>query len=173
MSLKFIRKTKSPDHIEELSKRIRNAPDVVVGFPFSLRSNQAAREPNGASVVDVAIWNNFGTKTIPERRFMEASKKQITKATESDRRKYVKAIMDGKMDPEQALEILGVKSVMVIRRVINDWSDPPNSPLTINGGWITLPNGKKCYIKGKKVNNPLVDTGLMRNMVTWELRKKD
>lgn len=151
--------------------RLKGMSSVAIGFPFSLRQNSAAKEANGASVVDVAIWNNFGTKTIPERRFMEGSKTEITRTTESDRRRLLKMVLEDKIDQERALEILGIKSVMVIRRVINEWQTPPNSPLTINGGWITLPNGKRVHIKGKKANNPLVDTGLMRNMVTWELRK--
>lgn len=172
MSEYFKRKTKNPNMLKDMIERLKKAPTIAVGFPFSLRSRSDAKEPNGASVVDVAIWNNFGTETIPERRFMEAAATQIPTQTKSQRLKLVKAVLDGKMPMEQATEILGVEAVMVIRKIINEWQDPPNSPLTINGGWITLKNGKRCHIKGKKANNPLVDTGLMRNMVTWELREE-
>lgn len=167
----FERKTKERDYMERVIDRAKKVPSIAIGFPFSLRANSGAREKNGTSVIDVAIWNNFGTKTIPQRRFMEASSKAIPEETKDIRVKMAKAIYKGNYPMDQAMDIIGAKAVMVMRRVINDWKTPPNSPITVHGGWMMSPHGKPFYVKGKKANNPLVDTGLMRNMVTWEIRE--
>lgn len=168
----FERKSKERDYMGRLNERISKVPSIAIGFPYSLRTNSSAREKNGASVIDVAIWNNFGTEKIPERRFMEASSKAIPEETKDIRIKLAKAIYRGNYPMEQAMDIIGAKAVMVMRKIINDWDSPPNAPITVHGGWMIGPHGKPVFIKGKKANNPLIDTGLMRNMVTWEIREK-
>ena len=53
-------------------------------------------------------------------------------------------------------DMIGAKAAAIMKRTIRDFDDPPNAPATI---------------KKKKSSNPLVDTGLLMQSVTWELRK--
>lgn len=59
---------------------------------------------------------------------------------------------------EQAADMIGAKAAAVMKNTIRDFDNPPNAPSTI---------------ARKKSDNPLVDTGLMMQSVTWDVRKKN
>ena len=49
----------------------------------------------------------------------------------------------------------------------------PNAPITVNGGWIrNRVSGKPVFIKGKKSTAPLIDTGALRQAITYVIRRK-
>lgn len=130
---------------------------IVIGFPRSLRSKGSAKYPDGTNVVDVAIWNNFGTKDIPARPFMQRSKPMIIENTKPVRQDMLRRARQGQR-VNRMIEQIGAIAVGIVQRTITQFAVPPNAPSTIR-------------IKG--VNNPLIDTGLMRKCVTWEVRNKD
>ena len=76
--------------------------------------------------------------------------------TKKIRRALLKQVRERKMDFRTAADIIGAKAAAIMKRTIRDFDDPPNAPYTI---------------AKKKSSNPLVDTGLLMQSVTWELRK--
>lgn len=103
-------------------------------------------------IAQVAIQNEFGVpeRNIPPRPFMK-------RAVDGNIRKWKKMIRDElpqmkKMD----LRIMAIRLAGVVKkdiqRSINELMFPPNAPSTI---------------KRKGFNNPLIDTGTMRDTVTW------
>ena len=49
----------------------------------------------------------------------------------------------------------------------------PNTPITVNGGWMRNPvSGKPVYVKGKGSAAPLIDTGSLRKSITHVIREK-
>lgn len=103
-------------------------------------------------IAQVAIHNEFGVpeRNIPPRPFMK-------RAVDGNIRKWKKMIRDElpqmkKMD----LRIMAIRLAGVVKkdiqRSINELMFPPNAPSTV---------------KRKGFNNPLVDTGTMRDTVTW------
>lgn len=167
-------------------REYKNIPELAIGYPLSLHTEKGMQYPGKAgaknklstppNVIDVAVWNNFGTKYIPPRPFFTNATLKMPAQTREFRIYLIKQIFNrifyGRGEGvtlERALNMLGAKAADVIRREITKFSDPPNAPITINGGWMHR-NGHSFYIKGKKVNNPLVDTGLLRKAATWEIR---
>ena len=57
----------------------------------------------------------------------------------------------------------------LIQRSITELRYPENATITVEGGWMRSPSGKPFYVKGKKSNNPLIDTGVMRQSVTYKV----
>lgn len=117
---------------------------VRVGFPAS-KTNQ--------EIVNRAIFNNFGTINTPERPFM-------SNAFDDNRSKYIEAlkvsapkIMRGEVEVGQVAAKLGTVFADDIRQEIVDLDTPPNAPSTI---------------KQKGSSNPLIDTGQMKNSVTYQ-----
>ena len=108
---------------------------------------------DGLTVTQVAVFNEFGTSTAPERAALRTTADEIkpSMATLADR--MLDKIVQGKSTVKQALEIMGLKAQAAIREAINNWTTPPNAPSTI---------------RQKGANNPLVDTGQMRNSVEFE-----
>ncbi len=72
-----------------------------------------------------------------------------------------------------ALEDAGRAGVDGIHAYIDKGIPPPNSPITLSGGWMRNPVSKKpVHIKGKSGTTPLVDTGQLYNDFDWEIRGK-
>ena len=73
-------------------------------------------------------------------------------------------------DPRPALEAAGQAGADGIRAYIDSGIPPPNSPVTVNGGWIYNRAAKKAvYVPGKGINKPLFDTGALYAAFDYEI----
>ena len=71
---------------------------------------------------------------------------------------------------KKGLEESGQRGADGIREYIDAGIDPPNSPVTLTGGWIWNRVAKKgVYVEGKSGSTPLVDTGLLYNDFDYEI----
>lgn len=68
----------------------------------------AGRYPTGVDVVQVALWNEFGTETVPERSFFRSTMAENETRIESFRNVIIKQMFEDKWTPEQALDALGL-----------------------------------------------------------------
>lgn len=156
-------------------KRLGGMPDIAVGLPYSLKFESGARYPGNAkngrqvrtppTVIEVGFWNDQGTRTktggvhIPPRPFLTGADGDIARGTKRERRALCKAVMDNLPVAEQLINITGSKAASVVQLRIRDWTTPENAPSTV--------------ARKKGVNNPLEDTGLLKKMVTYEVRPKE
>ena len=127
----------------------RRDTTVEVGF-FA-----EARYEDGTPVAAVAAWNEFGTGTIPERPFFRRALAEV----EDGVTKVVKAGIDTeKMVVDDRLaDRVGAYVQGRIQESITALKEPPNAPST---------TGQKGS------SNPLIDTGHMRNSVTWKVEQR-
>lgn len=93
--------------------------------------------------------------TIPERSFMRSgydkSKTELEKVIE----KSISLALTMKITPEQAYERIGLFLVSSITRQIRQIKSPTNAPLTV--------------AKKDGENNPLIDTGRLRQSITYRV----
>ncbi len=81
----------------------------------------------------------------------------------------IAAAWEGK-NPGPDLETAGQAGADGIRAYIDSHIPPPNSPATVNGGWIWNRAARKAvYIKGKGFNKPLFDTGTLYDAFGYEI----
>ncbi len=121
---------------------------VKVGF-FS-----TARYEDGTPVAAVAAWNEFGTKTIPERPFFRNALAESERGVSNILAKGIdtkKMVVD-----EQLAGRVGEYVQGKIRDSITALKEPPNAPETV---------------KRKGSSDPLLDTGTLRNSVDWEVEQ--
>ena len=72
-----------------------------------------------------------------------------------------------------ALEDAGKAGVDGIHAYIDKGIPPPNSPITLKGGWMRNPVSKKpVKVKGKSGTTPLIDTGQLYNDFDYEIINK-
>lgn len=132
---------------------------VKVGLPASTAS---------ASNIQKGIWQEFGTKgsgkgfgtprgggfggPIPERPFMRNAMRDNRVKYRDGMAKSAPQILRGETAIRTVLSKLGALAQGDIQSEITSLSSPPNSPVTI-------------AIKGS--SNPLIDTGAMRQAITW------
>jgi hypothetical protein len=142
---------------EEIERRYKNASQkkLVLGYPKE-KSQGKIYARTGAELIDVVIWNNYGTEHIPARPFLQISNREIAQVAQKILKIYAKAINAGKVDIEVPLKMIGGAAIPIIQRVINDLMQPPNAPRTI---------------KKKGFDNPLIETGFMRDNATYVIRE--
>lgn len=119
------------------------------------------------TVAEIASVHEFGTQpgvipAIPERSFIRRTFDEQREALASDAARLVALILDGKIDVEKALGILGMKLASEIKKRVTTGPEipPPNAPST---------KARKAA-KGNTTGLPprtLVDTGRMIGAVTW------
>ena len=113
----------------------------------------AGSEKDGASLVEVATYNEFGTQHIPARPFVRQTTDNNRWAWGSMAARLEDRVAHG-MDPHQALEILGNKAEGDMKATIGRGHFAPNAPNTI---------------KQKGSSQPLIETGRMRNSVSHKV----
>lgn len=114
---------------------------------------EAGAYPDGTPVVNVAAWNEFGTDTNPERPFMRTTMEENHGKFARHAERLLRELLRRRMTVDAVLTTLGAIQATAVKKTINDWTTPPNSPRTI-------------AIKGR--NDPLVDTRLMRDSVKFK-----
>lgn len=129
-------------------RKVRGPQHVKVGFPASesTRSN-----------IEKAVWNEFGTRRgIPERPFMRNAMRNNTRKYKMALRTSASKILLGETALSTVLNKLGIVAQGDIQAEITSLMTPPNAPSTI---------------RAKKSSKPLIDTGAMRQAVTWVVQK--
>ena len=81
------------------------------------------------------------------------------------------AAMDGDSSAvSAALENVGKAGVEAIHNYIDGGVPPPNSPVTVSGGWIYNRVAKKgVLVSGKGSNTPLIASGALYNDFDYEI----
>lgn len=179
MAIRGTVKTTSVDHGEKALRlriaELAKSPEgshVDVGI---LEQSGEHKGGQGVSVVDVAVWAEFGTRTEPERAFMRTAAAELMPIMTELGAKMLEAYLTGKVTLDQALDRLGLKAQSVIKLTIRDFKDPPNAVSTIlakarKEGRAKI---KDANAKGQGLealdayNNPLVDTGQLMNSVQY------
>ena len=146
MATKRIKGGRKLDAFLRKAKNAKGVREIEVGF------YSTAKYPDGTPVPAVAAFNEFGTKNIPERPFFRLSIPHI----ERDGLAYLKSVVDPEtmVITRRMANKLGLIGQKEIRRSITALKSPPNAPRTIS-------------LKGS--SNPLLDTGFMRQSVTWKV----
>ena len=124
--------------------------EVVAGM---LRDSGKAS--NGASYVDIATWNEYGTGRIPSRPFIRISADTNKAAWGRLAQQCVNDVIDGD-NPRDAAQVVGHRMVEDIRKVFGSSRLKANAPSTI---------------KKKGRNEPLVDSGEMRRRVNFRIEE--
>ena len=164
MSYSFSENRRGEEHLTKILKEMKTMY-VKVGFPSGKEPGEPTKgsESESKTMADIALiaaTQEFGTTragrgnsvTIPSRPFMRpalvTNKEKLAKL----QKKLSSEIMSGERTVENGLELIGEFMVSKIKRAINDVETPPLAMSTI---------------KGKGSEKPLINTGQMRNSVTY------
>ena len=148
---------KNPNALNGVYERLGKTAEreIAVGFPMG----KALAYPDGTRVVDVAATNVFGTDQIPARDFFAYGRNDVIRRTGPTLKQMV--AIQNKGGKEEAVEALrnaaGLAGEAAIRQAIIDLDQPPNAEMTI-------------AMKGSE--NPLIDTGHLKNSVTYVIRNR-
>ncbi|QCE35644.1 hypothetical protein FAI40_10075 [Acetobacteraceae bacterium] len=129
MSIKITGGSKLKKKLEKLAQKAGKDMHVNAGVL------EGATYPDGTSVVEVAFWNEYGTKDVPARPFMRP-------AIAENKRKWSKLLernlKQNDFNVSQSLGLLGERMANDVREKILSNPPPPNKAV-----WITEEKTKK------------------------------
>lgn len=146
MKVKILKK---PDKINKELEKLAKIPKgdnlVMVGLPKASNAY-----PDGTSVIAVGIIHEFGSPSnnIPQRSFLRSTINIKSKEYKVLLGKLAKKIVSGDRSMKESLGLLGLQAQGDVQKMITDITDPP---LKVREG------------------NPLVDTGHLRQSITFEV----
>lgn len=145
-----------PGVMRALKSMERDAVSVGVHESAGNHKDEDGQD-SGATVAEIAAFNEYGTPTIPERP-------ALRQAIEQNRKKYFGQLnrILGRIieNPTMSRNLMGKIGTVVqndMQKSIVELSSPPNSDSTI---------------AAKNSSNPLIDTGQYVNSVRWEYLNK-
>jgi hypothetical protein len=142
---------KTPDIFKKI-KQIKKAY-VTIGF-----HDGAGNYDDGTSVVVVALANEFGTDTNPERSFFRTAIDENLEKINKWREEMIDNIFENNWPVEKALSAIGLRIQILVQNKIKSNVPPPNAPST--------DAAKTRKGVGHKT---LIDSGLMLRSVTYKV----
>lgn len=103
------------------------------------------------------IRNGKGYTIIPERSFMRSTFDENNGEWINFFESQLKLLLNGRLEAKTLCERLGARMVADIQKKIKEIDTPPNAPSTI---------------AQKGSSNPLIDTGGLRQRITYKVEKK-
>ena len=126
--------------------------EVFVGFQRGEKHSDAE-----ADTIDIAAWNELGTSNgIPSRPFLRQAFDNNAADIDATLSAAAKMIQSG-ASAQQAASVVGAKMKALVQKEI------------VDGGFRSNADSTK---KRKKSDVPLIDTGHMRQSVSFVIRKK-
>lgn len=112
---------------------------------------------DAVTVLQVAMWNEFGTEHIPERSFLRAWFDENESKCREAVKRMASSVLAGKYKPEQALQLVAQRFVGEIQKRMAQGVPPPNAASTI---------------ARKGSDKPLIDTGQLRSSISYVVEPK-
>ena len=149
--LKVFNLTQLNSDINKQLKQMKlDTPKITVGFHAT-----DSKYKDGTTTAEVAAYNHFGTEHIPARPFLDVGVKKIKRKIN----RTVGEQLEKGTDLETIMNAVGSLAVRGVQEQIDRTHNPPNSPITI---------------LRKKSSHPLIDTGHMKQSVSYQfVTKKD
>lgn len=121
------------------------------GVKVGIRRGKGSHD--GTDMLDIAVYNHFGTSTIPARPFISDCAEKNAGQIQEAQKRLIYRVYQGGLSADGALAQLGT------------WYANVQKGHILHGGW--TPNAP-ATVKRKGSNRPLVDTGQLVNTVDWE-----
>ena len=158
-------------------ERLRHAMKAVDGSYVSVGvHSDSGSYPEGVTVAQVALWNEFGTKRTPERPFIRSTLNAKLGEINAAREYWLDRILQGKADVQKALDSIGFSIAQWVYNTIRAGGDPfrENQPSTIAAkqaediapimplfwsGTLLRSIGWECWTKKRKSGHGRVSKG--------------
>lgn len=121
-----------------------------------VHDTEGAATSGGATIADIAAFNEFGTERIPARSFIRAWADESIAENKRILSAIARNVVTGKATAEQGLDQAGLRFVGEIQNRISNGVQPPNAPSTI---------------ARKGSSTPLIDTGQLRSSIRHRVVK--
>lgn len=135
--------------LRQIQERLQKNNSVLVGLPAGTGSYE-----DGAPIAVIGAVQEFGSADghIPERSFLRVPLRQNADDFKRIQRALIPKVVSGEITMHHVMDQLGGRAVAVSQEAISAGIDPVNADSTI---------------KTKGSGKPLVDTGNLRQSITY------
>lgn len=146
---------KGPDRILAIEKALRDTAHLAV--TVGVHSDAGVYE-SGADIAVVAAAQEFGTEHIPSRSYLRSTVDDNLEVLNKWRQDAIGRIVDGKVEPEAALESIGFRlAAKVQTRIMSDVKPPLTEKY------------KRWKIRQGKPPRTLILTGLLHSSIAYRV----
>lgn len=142
-------------HFREIERRLGHGAHVRVGFLEDATYPSSEDGSTALPVAQVAFWNQYGTVRSPARPFFTD---MIEKKSPRWGVSLGNILRRNDYDAEKSLALMGEGIKGQLQRSINEWSEPPNAPRTV---------------ERKGFNKPLIHHAIMLRSVDYQVMSGD
>jgi hypothetical protein len=139
---------------KQLCDRVFGAAKTKPSIDVGILDDGPHGNDDMVSILQIAVWAEFGTQTEPARSFIRDWFDQNEAGLRKDLVILMQSVVQGKRTKEQILELLGQRCVAQIQERIVAGIDPPNAQSTIDR---------------KGSSTPLIDTGILKAAVNYRV----
>lgn len=142
----------------EAMRRLLGESDSHVYVGIRQDQGETVAEGDDINLAGIAAVNEFGSDDghIPERSFLRSTVDENRSEYADVLQRLVENHVDGKAHIDDSINELGVRAVRDVQTKIRTLREPENADSTK---------------KKKKSDNPLIDTGRLRQSIDYEVRK--
>jgi hypothetical protein len=120
--------TEHNEKLKKLKERLKGIKKAYVSIGVH---EDAGEYEGGLEVFQVALWNEFGTETIPARSFFRSTLAEHEADINHWRADLLKEVIEGKITVQKALSTIGFRVRELIKNKINSNVPPENAPSTV------------------------------------------
>ncbi len=134
-----------------------SAKQVRVGLKRGRKGKKHNGMPSKADLVEIALYNELGTSTIPSRPFLAQTVQMHEEEIKEMAATEAAKVLRGNGKAQQAFEVIGEDVRKKVQNRIDEGQFVPNAPSTI---------------RHKGHDHPLIDTGTMRDSISYTICEK-
>lgn len=128
---KFTFEDKSANLIKRFLTEVEGAQDSYVTIGVHSDAGKYSDGIDPPEVVEVALWTEFGTKSMPERSWLRSAIDDNIETINQWRVEAIQKIMRGEWNVQKSLESLGFRIQVLVQNKIQSNVPPPLSDSTI------------------------------------------
>lgn len=161
MKTKVTTTLKGKENLAKLKKDIKDLHKHYVTVGIHQDAGNYTQGATPPSVVEVALWNEFGTESIPERSFFRSTLTEQSSQINKIREEAVKNILTKGWSVDKALDMIGFRVQVMIQNKIKSNIPPENAPSVL----------EKKRAEGVGTNT-LMETQLLLRSVTYRVQSE-
>lgn len=147
-----------PGMMARLSKLIHDIENAYVSVGVHEDAGKYSGPGEQPSVVEVALWTEFGTRFMPERSWLRSAVDENLSQIDRWREEILQEIWEEKITVQAGLEQMGYRLQVLVQNKIRSNVPPPNAEST-------LEQKRKDGVG----DGTLIHTGLLLRSVTFKV----
>lgn len=148
-------KIKGQDKVNRLREILKKTPNAYVSIGVH---PDAGNYDDGQSVIEVALWQEFGTEDIPSRSFIRSTVDENGAKFNQWREEMIENIVNKGWSVEKALEAIGFRIQVLIQNKIKSNVPPQLADSTA-----------KAKVAKGRAPVTLIDSGLLLRSITFKV----